>query len=330
MKMAKLLLSVCLLLVFLCACGAVKEVTEEQMAADLFSDDAFYEFRYINPMEIKKLEVEKRQTNVEDKVDTVWVQVAAQSDSAAGIMRYVMTYGLYNDGWHLDEVEENRAEAWSFTPTKGPSEELIAQWLPDGVEIIDDTLWLEDGQENITYSYTQSNSYCNIARKECLTFTFDNTNMGLWNMFNTVTLSEDTIWDVCGQYALYENGVKTDKTATIYEFSPNRVVWQFDSQPDYRREYNLVDVSSCSVNDYYMNYAGYPSDRDYALRYGYTFTINNINWSDIRYASAFHFANIFIGENHIYAMDDEEARNNAERKIPYTLRYELIPISESF
>lgn len=328
MKTTKLFLSICLLLVFLCACGTAKEATYEQMATDLFSCDAFQAFRYTNPMEIESLEVEKRQTHAEDGIDTVWVKVAAQNDSVSGIMHYIMTYGLYNDGWRLDKVEENRTETWSFTPTKGPSEELIAQWLPDGAEIIDDTLWLEDGQENITYSYAESHSYCKTVREECMTFTFDSTNTGLWSMFNTVTLSEETTWDVCGQYNLYNNGSKAnDEVVTIYEFSPDRIVWQVDSQPDYLREYDLVDVSSYSITDYYMNYAGYSSDRERALRYGYTFTIDNVDWSEIQYAST-GIANIFIGQNHIYAFDDDEMRKDAEREIPYTLRYELIPIGE--
>lgn len=326
MKAVKLCLPICLLVMCLCACSGVKETTQEQMVIDLSLSDTFHELDSMNPMGIKSLEVRKRQTSIEDKVDTTWVTVDAENGNSTGILYYVLTYGLYNDGWHLDKVEEDHTETWSFAPKAGPSQELIAQWLPDGAEIIDDTLWLEDGQENITYSYTQSYPYCETTRKECMTFTFDCVNTGLWSMFNVVTLSDETTWNVCGQYDLYEDGTRTGKTATIFEFSPNRVVWQLDSQPDYLREGTPVDVSSYSVTDYFMNHIGNSSDKEMVLRYSYTFTLDNIDWNEIRYASG--AGGMLIGRNHIYAMLDAEIQRDAQREIPYTLRYELIPIAE--
>lgn len=145
-------------------------------------------------------------------------------------------------------------------------------------------------------------------------------------MFNVVTLSDETTWNVCGQYDLYEDGTRTGKTATIFEFSPNRVVWQLDSQPDYLREGTPVDVSSYSVTDYFMNHIGNSSDKEMVLRYSYTFTLDNIDWNEIRYASG--AGGMLIGRNHIYAMLDAEIQRDAQREIPYTLRYELIPIAE--
>lgn len=168
--------------------------------------------------------------------------------------------------------------------------------------------------------------YCETTRKECMTFTFDRVNTGLWSMFNVVTLSDETTWNVCGRYDLYEDGVKTGDTATIYEFSPNRVVWQFDFQSDYLREETPVDVSSYSVTDYFMNYIRYDSDIERVLGHGYTFTLDNVDWNEIRYAST--AGGMLIGEDHIYAILYREIRRDAQREIPYTLRYELIPIAE--
>ena len=94
-----------LLLVGLTACGGAKTpdtVSESAMKLDVAcQDDTIYE----NDMSIVSFEVEKRQTNEEDKTDFVWVRVTAENENARYVAYSKLSYGLYNDGWLLDTYE---------------------------------------------------------------------------------------------------------------------------------------------------------------------------------------------------------------------------------
>ena len=58
-------------------------------------------------MTVTGLTITKRQTTPEDKIDLVWVEYTAASDAAEYTNSALLTYGLYNDGWMLDSIEED-------------------------------------------------------------------------------------------------------------------------------------------------------------------------------------------------------------------------------
>lgn len=83
-------------------------------------------------VETKEFEVIKRQTNMDDKEDLVYVYLYGENEDIAVSRCYKFTYILYNDGWLLEEnepyIDEERPDG--TVPLHGPTEE-------DAIEYID-------------------------------------------------------------------------------------------------------------------------------------------------------------------------------------------------
>lgn len=90
----------CALLLF--GCSAAKTVkSEQEIMADLQEKGVIAD----NPgAKITALEILKRQTNAEDKQDIVYVTIQAEADTAKYVRSYQVEYGLYDEGWVLDNV----------------------------------------------------------------------------------------------------------------------------------------------------------------------------------------------------------------------------------
>lgn len=117
--------AMCLLLA-----GCVKKTaTKSQLKDDLYSSNVFSQYVNNLNMEITELEITKRQTNENQMVDTVWVEINAVCEAVEAEMYYVMTYKLYNDGWQLDTVAEYTPGQWKFIPLKSIEEESVPYHL---------------------------------------------------------------------------------------------------------------------------------------------------------------------------------------------------------
>lgn len=83
-------------------CGSAKTVkSEQEIMADLQEKGVIAD----NPgAKITALEILKRQTNAEDKQDLVYVTIQAEAETAKYVRSYQVEYGLYDDGWVLDNV----------------------------------------------------------------------------------------------------------------------------------------------------------------------------------------------------------------------------------
>lgn len=90
----------CVLSLF--GCGVAKTVkSEQEIMADLQEKGMPEE----NPdAKITELEIIKRQTNAKDKQDLVYVTIQAEAETAKYVRSYQVEYGLYDDGWVLDDV----------------------------------------------------------------------------------------------------------------------------------------------------------------------------------------------------------------------------------
>lgn len=102
---------------------------DEQLQTDLTN---FVSIFTEHDLEITDMQVIKRQTTVEDKVDIVYVSGSAENDIALYNFDYKMTYNLYNEGWILDEVNK---EGSSAMPKKGPSDNMIQQYAEHNVSM---------------------------------------------------------------------------------------------------------------------------------------------------------------------------------------------------
>lgn len=108
-----------MLAVVLCGCGT-KEKPEKEVIADLQASRWFIS----ETLEIKSYEITKRQTDVENKRDIVYVTVHTNEPEMTCDLSYVMEYVLYNDGWVLEAVRKDEEGTWLL---QGLTTERIAE-----------------------------------------------------------------------------------------------------------------------------------------------------------------------------------------------------------
>ena len=128
------------------ACGK-KVVDEEQIKQEL---EANAEFQFLKEGEqIEKIVIERRQTEKEQKTDTVWCTVVTNDAEVSCQKNVILSYGLYDKtGWMLDEIEVEPKEKWIMTPLKGVEESGLSPLLSGQVIVIDEEEWLIT-QENL-------------------------------------------------------------------------------------------------------------------------------------------------------------------------------------
>ena len=63
-------------------------------------------------IDITKIETIKRQTNVSDKEDIIYIHVEGQSENFSVTRNYKLLYVLYNEGWLLESMEPYVGEGY--------------------------------------------------------------------------------------------------------------------------------------------------------------------------------------------------------------------------
>lgn len=124
----------------LSACGH-KVADEEQVRQELETNS---QFRFLGEDEqIEEVVIEKRQTDKEQKTDTVWCTVTTSDAEASCQKEVVLTYGLYDKtGWVLDDMDVAPRDRWVMTPLKGVAESELPDLLSGQALVIDDEEWL--------------------------------------------------------------------------------------------------------------------------------------------------------------------------------------------
>ncbi len=123
----------------LSACGE-KVADEEQIKQELGSET---KFRFLEEGEqIEEVVIEKRQTEKEQKTDTVWCTVKTSNAEASCQKNVILSYGLYDKtGWMLDDIEVESKDKWVMTPLKGIEESNLSALLSGQVLNIDEEEW---------------------------------------------------------------------------------------------------------------------------------------------------------------------------------------------
>lgn len=115
-------------------CGGTKGVAASQIMSDIENSYEFLQY----DVEISDVTIIKRQTNVENKTDSVYVSVYGKNDYYEVVKNYQLTYELYNEGWILENI-------WSYYDAsyperidtlRGPSD-----WARDDLLDFDITLY---------------------------------------------------------------------------------------------------------------------------------------------------------------------------------------------
>lgn len=98
-------------------CSRHSAKSEREILSDIRAYDDYYSNFNLN---IDSIQITKRQTNPEQKVDYVWCTVSASNRDFTCSRDYSLTYVLYNDGWLLDDYDERLS---SLFPKSYPSED---------------------------------------------------------------------------------------------------------------------------------------------------------------------------------------------------------------
>lgn len=98
-------------------CSRHSAKSEREILSDIRAYDDYYSNFNLN---IDSIQITKRQTNPEQKVDYVWCTVSASNRDFTCSRDYSLTYILYNDGWLLDDYDERLS---SLLPKSYPSED---------------------------------------------------------------------------------------------------------------------------------------------------------------------------------------------------------------
>lgn len=217
-KMWLLILTV-IALALLTGCG-VKVASEKQMKEDLYNSNEFARFSNELGMEIIDFDVEKRQTSPGDKLDTAWIKISAKSNAVLGEMYYMMLYKLYNDGWLLEQITDDRTDAWRFEPLCGVADETIEHYLPEGAEVLGNQVDLDTAKHTVTYTYTEGHRYCDVVYNRQVIFDFGTTYSpfgtcmpGQWSFGDVVDVGSYEDWDIVGTWY-----AKNDEADGIYEY----------------------------------------------------------------------------------------------------------------
>lgn len=181
---------IAILLVLVCmftACGAPAEKSQKELTADLQQSAVFQSEREAQ-LSISSIEIEKRRTDKEAGVDTIYLWAEVESEVATGRVGYVMQYVLYDEGWILEEVTSYEPQSWAFTPLTGVSqsradadileEEAALQW-----QFVSADTDLEQGicYYNYVAEETIYENFCNMRHAASVEYVFD-TMVGEWEL----------------------------------------------------------------------------------------------------------------------------------------------------
>ena len=239
--------------ILLTGCGK-KTASEAQLKEDLSQSSAYTQYGDGLDMSIDTFKVTKRQTATEDRIDTAWVEVDSSSDAVTGHMYFIMTYELYNDGWQITNVEEDEVSSWYFTPLKEMTDEEIATFISEDVEVVSKDVNLEQGTEFITYTWVESYNYCTITYMKQDYFEFGKsktlTDAGKWNYITTNDVGSTEEWNIVGTWG-YEDKNHYVRLA-IDDFQPDRPLFALYNDISVDAEFNIDGY----VVHYYNNYSG--------------------------------------------------------------------------
>lgn len=131
--MKRILFAMSIFIVLILAGCSAAPLSESEIQNDLVNHSIF---SGTQATEITSFDIIKRQTSESDKTDIIYISASSQNETFLRDAEYIMTYGLYNDGWVLDNVEISNE---SVTPLSGSNFDTdeLGQFLEEliGIEV---------------------------------------------------------------------------------------------------------------------------------------------------------------------------------------------------
>lgn len=251
------LLTVSIFFLLLVGCSA-KPRSEKEIVEDLQDSSQFIP---VEGLEISDYEIIKRQTDQKEKQDVVYIAVDACNEEFECNVEYKMTYGLYNEGWFLDEVEIYEPENWEITPLRGVDDSVVLGY-------VDEAYMEQEGYESIEiYSHDSSleeNSGVDIVTLRAIKDHYYGT--------EEIYLSQTWVFDEYGLYT-YVAGTEPqeDHRYLIFKDTFEGATWT-----DLPRHYRASNVYGDTF-DVYITSLGEDGDISCAVT---KYTISFFNYSD--------------------------------------------------
>lgn len=190
MKKIILITLVCVFLAILTSCGIKNN--DPDLVADLSKQDLHLQEK----LNVKSVEIVKRNTDKENKKDEIYVRAIANGFGVECDMQYKLVYNYYTDGgWILDECIPEKTNDWKVTPTTGvDSEEIdglkthIIHYGNDyedfytSVNFLSQKTFLNDQKLELNFEVEQRMSYRFLKAKYTCAYEFCSgySDSGLW------------------------------------------------------------------------------------------------------------------------------------------------------
>lgn len=303
-KMLLLFISV-FMMILITGCNNTPSTKNETDIIEDISACKYYLENY-SDFSISELEIVKRQTDVENKIDKVNVilSVTNNDESIQGNIDMQIVYGLYNEGWVLDSCEvdfDGENSGSSFIPLKGLDltlEEISSELVTLNGEpltelnIINHEFSTDEYVETYTFTGIETHKYLTKTIDATLTYTFMQ-DVGKWGTPFLSIDSENDEWNIGGTYAYTDRRGKT-QTITI---SPDFLLGDY---PDTFKDGVLLSTNDITPGEYF---AGTQYALNDVLSRGYSVTFDgNLNFYSFDYCIAEYskWANaLFIGKDNI-------------------------------
>lgn len=198
-------------LMTLCSCSFTREKSEDEIKEDLQKVETI--FPSGGQGTITNVEITKRQTNIDDKMDIVYAIIEGENEKIEMRVGYKLTYILYNEGWLLEGLEADSDSAWEIIPITGvPVESALSMMdgVYENVEFTENDPFVENenGVYRCTYNYkgTINHLYMNQVDTGYTSFSFSN-NSGLWVYDGYTVTDTEEQWNI--------NGIWSGKDETL-------------------------------------------------------------------------------------------------------------------
>lgn len=354
--MKKFLPIVIVILMFImCGCGSknifsdpAKPHDEKSMMTNI-ADSRFFKDNYPS-MDITSLEIIKRQTDTEDRYDKVWITLNCKNKdgSSEGYIDLLVQYGLYNDGWLIDECDyyDNGRQSSEFSPLQGytPDIEELTQYMfryenIANVEVVDNT-WNQG--EYVTYTtvdFTAEHTNVSYTVEMEIPNFFDDF-YGVWFVRDDlIKENKQGDWHFAGMYSFYMDDIEIGSGGKVIHTSTLREVDIREDNPSNMTSFDYITyddfnfgtseteeitqifkTSDISFEDLASEYLGGEdvSEEGYAVRFGLDY--EGANYYDFDYVLLFgsrpfgRSKALFIGSDNLAFYDTREIHSDDKNK----------------
>lgn len=211
-KFCSIVLSIVALALLLTGCGP--SVADEKKLQEDLSSYAAMSGLLNEGEEIKALEIEKRQTEKERRLDVVWCNVTTEDTECRYEKTAVLTYTLYDEGgWILENATVNDSAEWRISPLAGVTEDMIKSSVYETGVPIEGENWyasessmkdfsitahetdLEKRSDTVTVKFTIEDLVEQAAGEMTLNYTFDRE----WKLDSVTGNDGFTVSDIVGR-----------------------------------------------------------------------------------------------------------------------------------